>query len=254
MITRFLRKLRPRVPPLVVKCKHVLRDGLFTVHSDHCLKDAMFLAAYARGVEASHGVDSGIHWRVHVALWAAATAVRVPGDFLECGVNAGFVSSAIMRRLDWKNIPKRFYLIDTFRGPITAQYSSEEIEAGRLALAEKTIASGGYVTDTERVRRNYAEWPNATVIQGAVPEILPEVPVDRVAFLHLDMNCAYPERAALEFFWTRLTPGALVLFDDYSYFGCEQQAESIDAATAKLGVSVLSLPTGQGLVIKPQAS
>lgn len=254
MITRFLRKLRPPVPPVVVKCKHVLRDGLFTVHSDHCLKDPMFLAAYARGVEASHGVDSGMHWRVHVALWVAATAVRLPGDFLECGVNAGFVSSAIMRRLDWKNIPKRFYLIDTFCGPITAQYSSQEIEAGRLALAEKTISSGGYVTDMERVRRNYAEWPNATVIQGAVPEILPEVPVDRVAFLHLDMNCAYPERAALEFFWTRLTPGALVLFDDYSYFGCEQQAESIDAATAKLGVSVLSLPTGQGLVIKPQTS
>jgi len=51
-----------------------------------------------------------------------------------------------------------------------------------------------------------------------------------------------------------LTPGALVLFDDYSYFGCKQQTESIDAAMAKLGVSVLSLPTGQGLVIKPQTS
>src|SRR5262249_16984200 len=165
MIRKLLKKLRTPVPPVVVKCKHVLRDGLFTVHSDHCLKDPRFLAAYARGVEASHGVDPGIHWRVHVALWAGATAVRLPGDFVECGVNAGFVSSAIMHRLDWKNIPKRFYLIDTFCGPIKAQYSSEEIEAGRVTLAEKTMASGGYVTDTERVRKNYAEWPNATVIQ-----------------------------------------------------------------------------------------
>ena len=69
-----------------------------------------------------------------------------------------------------ENVPKRFYLIDTFRGPITAQYSSEEIKAGRLNVAEKAIASGGYVTDMERVRRNYAEWPNAVVIQGVVPE------------------------------------------------------------------------------------
>jgi len=254
MITKLLRKLRAPVPPVVVKCKHVLRDGLFTVHSDHCLQDPAFLAAYARGIEAGRGVDLGIHWRVHVALWAAATAVRVPGDFVECGVNAGVVSSAIMHRLEWNNVPRRFYLIDTFRGPITAQFSSEEIEAGRLQVAEMAIASGGYVTDMERVRRNYAEWPNAVVVQGAIPEILPEVPINRVAFLHLDMNCAYPERAALEFFWTRLTPGALVLFDDYSYFGCKQQTESIDAAMAKLGVSVLSLPTGQGLVIKPQTS
>ncbi len=237
-----------------MKCKHVLRDGLFTVNNSHCLKDPAFLAAYARGVEASDGVDSGIHWRVHVALWAAATAIRVPGDFVECGVNAGFVSSAIMRRLEWKNVPKRFYLIDTFRGPIMAQYSSEEIKVGRLKLTETAITSGGYVTDMERIRENYAEWPNAVVIQGVVPEILPEVPADCVAFLHLDMNCAYPERAALEFFWPRLTPGAFVLFDDYSYFGCQQQTEAIDAAAAILGVSVLSLPTGQGLVMKPQSS
>ena len=153
MIKRLLRKLRRPVPPVVVKCKHVFRDGLFTGNNDHVLQDPDFLAAYARGVEASHGVDSGIHWRVHVALWAAATAVRVPGDFVECGVNAGFVSSAIMHRLEWKDVPKRFYLIDTFRGPITAQYSSEEVKAGRLKLAEKAIASGGYVTDMDRVRK-----------------------------------------------------------------------------------------------------
>jgi len=252
MIKRLLRKLHRPVPPVVVKCKHVFRDGLITGNNDHVLHDPDFLAAYARGVEASQGVDAGIHWRVHVALWAAATAVRVPGDFVECGVNAGFVSSAIMHRLEWKDVPKSFYLIDTFRGPITAQYSSEEVTAGRLNLAEKAIASGGYVTDIGRVRKNYGEWPNAVVIQGVIPDILPEVPVDRVAFLHIDMNCAYPERAALEFFWARLSPGAIVLFDDYSYFGCEVQAEAIDAATAILGVSVLSLPTGQGLVIKPR--
>jgi hypothetical protein len=252
MIARLLRKLCRPVPPVVVKCKHVLRDGLFTVNNDHCLRDPNFLAAYARGVEASHGVDLGIQWRVHVALWAAATAVRVPGDFVECGVNAGFVSSAIMHGLGWRDVPKRFYLIDTFRGPITAQYSSEEVKAGRLNMAEKTIASGGYVTDMERVRGNYAEWPNAVVIQGVVPDILPDVQVDRVAFLHIDMNCVYPEKAALEFFWPRLSPGAIVLLDDYAYFGYELQAEAIDAAAAVLGVSVLSLPTGQGLIIKPQ--
>ena len=93
---------------------------------------------------------------------------------------------------------------------------------------------------------------NAVVIQGVVPDILPDVPVDRVAFLHIDMNCAYPEKAALEFFWPRLSPGAIVLLDDYAYFGYELQAEAIDAAAVVLGVSVLSLPTGQGLIIKPQ--
>jgi hypothetical protein len=110
---------------------------------------------------------------VHVALWAAATAVRVPGDFVECGVNAGLWGSAIMRRLEWKNIPKRFYLMTRF-----ADQSRHSIRGGNRSRGsnwrKKAIASGGYVTDMERVRRNYAEWLNAAVIQGVVPEILPE--------------------------------------------------------------------------------
>ena len=106
------------------------------------------------------------------------------------------------------------------------------------------------MTDLEGVRANYAEWPNVEIVQGAVPGVLPSLGVGRVAFLHIDMNCAYPERAALEYFWGRLAPGAMVLFDDYAYFGNDALAEAIDSAAASLCAEVLSLPTGQGLIIK----
>jgi hypothetical protein len=226
------------------------RDSLFTANNHRFQDDPAFKAAYARGVKASAGADPHMQWRVHVALWAASTAARVPGDFVECGVNAGFVSSAIMQRLDWAKIGKRFYLIDTFSGPILSQYSREEIDGGRGRVAEKAIAKGAYVTDLERVRANYAEWPNVEIVQGAVPGVLPPLGIGRVAFLHIDMNCAYPERAALEYFWDRLAPGAMALFDDYAYFGNDALAEAIDAAAESLGAEVLSLPTGQGLIVK----
>jgi len=92
-------------------------DGLLTVHNDHFRKDPRFRAAYDRGVQASAGVDPHFAWRLHAALWAARTAVKLPGDFVECGVNAGFMSSAIMRSLNWSDVGKQFYLIDTFAGP-----------------------------------------------------------------------------------------------------------------------------------------
>lgn len=98
--------------------EHYARDGLFTVHNQSFRGDPIFGQAYTRGVKASDGVDPEMEWRVHVALWAGGIAVRVPGDFVECGVNAGFVSSAIMQRLDWGRVAKRFYLIDTFNGPV----------------------------------------------------------------------------------------------------------------------------------------
>lgn len=225
-------------------------DGLFTLHSDRFREDPAFRRAYARGVRAGWGYDPRFTWRVHVALWAAKAALRVPGDFVECGVNAGFISSAIMEYLDWRNVDKKFYLVDTFTGPVFSQYSEAEVAAGRVEAARNALAAGAYVTDLERVQANFAEWPSAIVVQGTVPDVLPRLPVSSVALLHIDLNCAGPERAALEYFWDRLSPGALVLFDDYTYFGQQCQGDAIDEAARQLGATVLSLPTGQGLIIK----
>jgi hypothetical protein len=225
-------------------------DGLFTIHNHHFRQDSAFQAAYQRGLEANNGVDPHIEWRVHVALWAASSALVIPGDFVECGVNTGFISSAIMAGLHWANVARRFYLIDTFAGPVLSQFSTQEIQFGRLKMAEDRMAAGAYQTNLARVRANFAEWPGAVVVPGTVPDILPALDISSVAFLHIDMNCAYPERAALEYFWNRLSPGALVLLDDYAYFGYENQAEAIDAVARLLGLHVLSLPTGQGLIMK----
>ena len=86
---------------------------------------------------------------------------------------------------------------------------------------------------------------------GAVPETLDEVDSDEIAYLHIDMNCAPPEVAALRYFWPKLTPGAFVLLDDYANRGRDEQRRAIDAVASELGVAVAMLPTGQGLIIKP---
>jgi hypothetical protein len=172
----------------------------------------------------------------------------VEGDFVECGVNAGFISSAILHQLDWNRVPRRFYLVDTFAGPVLDQYSSAEAEKSRLSIAVQALNAGAYVTDMARIRANFAEWPNAIIVQGAVPDVLHTVDFKRIAFLHLDMNCAFPERTALEFFWDRLSPGAAVLLDDYAYVRHDCQREAINDAANRLHTSVLALPTGQGLI------
>jgi hypothetical protein len=165
-------------------------------------------------------------------------------------VNAGFLSSAIMQRLQWNAVGRNYYLIDTFAGPVLTQYSPEEEEMQRVVIASNALQAGAYVTDMDRIRQNFAEWPTAIIIRGAVPQVLESVDFGAVAFLHIDMNCTLPERSALEFFWDRLSPGAVVLFDDYAYYGHDCQREAIDAVAKAKGVEVLSLPTGQGLIIR----
>jgi Macrocin-O-methyltransferase (TylF) len=228
------------------------RDGLFTAHQEAFRHEPAFAAAYARGITASSGVDPGIEWRVSTALWAASTALHTQGDFVECGVNAGFISSTIMQDLDWRSQADRtFYLVDTFAGPVWEQFSSAEIASGQRRASEDAAARGAYVTDLERIRANFAEWPNARIVPGAIPEVLDQIASEAIAFLHIDMNCAYPEQAALKHLWSRLSRGAVVLLDDYAYLGLESQHAAISETAAELGVAVLALPTGQGIIIKP---
>jgi len=225
-------------------------DGLYTYNLTRFAEDPDFQSAYRRGIQASHGVDPQTEWRIHVAIWAARQAARAEGDFVECGVNAGFTSSAILHALDWNRLGRQFYLVDTFAGPVLSQFSEAEIRQGRKQVAEDAAAQGGYVTDIGRIRANFAEWPSVHLVQDAVPGALSQVPARRLAFLHLDMNAALPERAALEYFWDKLSPGAMVLLDDYARYGYAQLQEAIDEAARARGAAVLSLPTGQGLIQK----
>jgi len=226
-------------------------DGLRTVHDASFTGNPGFVRAYQRGVRAAGGADYHWRWRVHIGLWAAATASRLDGDFVECGTNRGFLSSAIACRLEWDSLGKIFWLLDTFRGGDQGQASEAERRRGWETRNTEMLRSGFYVLDSTSVRANFAEWQNIRIIEGSVPETLARVEASDVAFLHLDMNCAAPEVAALEFFWDRLVPGALVLLDDYAYSGYPESKRSMDACSERLGVPIATLPTGQGILVRP---
>jgi len=226
------------------------QDGLRSIHNHEFMDDPLFRRAYARGVRAA-GQDYNWHWRVHVGLWAAACASRLDGDFVECGVNRGFLSSAIMAYLDWDSLGKQFYLLDTFRGLDERFVSAEDEKAGAFEKNRIHLSSGFYVESVEPIRQNFSEWRNAIIVEGSIPETLPQVHASRIAYLHLDMNCSPPEVAALEFFWERLIGGAFVLLDDYAYHNYRSQMRAMDGFAKKRRLHILSLPTGQGLLVKP---
>jgi hypothetical protein len=227
-------------------------DGLISFHRHAFLDDPAFQRAYQRGARSLSGQDFyQWHWRVHIGLWAAASASRLDGDFVECGVSYGFLSSAMMEFLDWDRLGKTFYLLDTFAGLDPRFITDGERQGGALKKNQQFLRNGLYVSSVDRVRANFAQWRNHRIIVGSVPETLDQVDAPAVAFLHIDMNCAPPEVAALRFFWPRLSPGALVLLDDYANRGRTEQRLAMDALAGELGVPICALPTGQGLLIKP---
>jgi hypothetical protein len=88
-------------------------------------------------------------------------------------------------------------------------------------------------------------------VKGRIPESLSEVAAERVSFLSIDLNNAAPEIAAAKFFWDKLVSGAAMILDDYGWKKHIVQKRAFDEFAKHRGVPILSLPTGQGLILKP---
>jgi O-methyltransferase len=210
------------------------------------LTDERYERAYQRGMMSGHrfGSNLDIRWRIAVTVWAASHGTKLPGDFVECGVNTGIFSLAICDYVDFNSTGKTFYLFDTFRGIPQEQITqSEEHMRG--------VHANYYSEDCYAlVQKNFAPFSNVKLVRGPVPDTLTDVPIENVAYLSIDMNIAYPEKAALDFFWPKLVTGALVVLDDYAWHGHEAQRDAVNDFARRVGATVLTLPTGQGLMIK----
>ncbi len=71
-----------------------------------------------------------------------------------------------------------------------------------------------------------------------------------IAYLSVDLNVAKYEQQCIERVWDRLVPGAHIVLDDYAFVGHEDQYDMWNEFTSLKNHMVLTLPTGQGLIIK----
>ncbi|MDF2446873.1 MAG: hypothetical protein K0S46_2109 [Moraxellaceae bacterium] len=225
------------------------QDGLATQHNAEFMRDPRFVEAYRVGMENGYP-GTRIEWRVHVALWCASQAVLLQGDFVECGVNTGILSGAVMTWLDFARLaPRRFFLFDTWAGIPVEQMSAEE---KRLGVPDMNVKYQNGDVLYAGVQQKFARWPNAVVVRGRVPEALEAMRESQhVAYASIDLNVAEAEMAAADFLWPRMVSGGLMLLDDYGWASHINQKHAWDDWAARHGVMILALPTGQALIRKP---
>lgn len=163
----------------------------------------------------------------------------------ECGTYRGMHAMSTMTYIDFHELKDRkYYLFDTFSG-LDKEYSSEK---------EYLAYKAAYPDCYKFVVNSFKEYSNVVLVRGSVPQTLTQVDIRKVAYLHIDMNCVLPEVEALKHFWPKLDVGAIVILDDYGWPGHENQKTAMDDFALAVGVKVLSLPTGQGMIIKPSAA
>jgi hypothetical protein len=240
----------------LLKCRHASvfwGDQLLTLDkSAGFMANPKFAAAF-KAIRGSHSYDSynapdTIAWRLHTLVWAAESAMRLDGDFVECGVFKGDMSWVVTQMLDFGKVAKHLYLYDTYAG-LSEKYSSpEDFDNPEFyAIAQEAYGTGSLF---EVVKAKFANLPNVHVVRGIVPDVFAEKVPARIAWLHIDLNSARAEIGALEVLFDRVVPGGMIIFDDYGWKNFHRQKDAEDEFFAARGYSVLELPTGQGLVVK----
>jgi hypothetical protein len=104
------------------------------------------------------------------------------------------------------------------------------------------------------VKEKFNKWTNCRIIRGKVPDTLDQVESTSFAYVSIDMNVTVAEIAAAEYFWPKMVPGGIMLLDDYGWESHIQQKIAFDEFALRHGIQILSLPTGQAILMKPYLS
>src|SRR5579863_2514290 len=219
------------------------QDGLLTVHNSDFRTDSKFREAYRLGKATGSWGRQDVEWRAYVCCWAAWSVRCRDGDFVECGVNRGGLSRAVMHYVDFASLDKRFWLLDTFTGLVDELISEDERRLG--------ILPGGYAPCYDEVAQTFAAFPRVKIVKGIVPDTLSRLTSEKICYLSLDMNNTAPEIAAAEYFWDKMVSGGVIVLDDYGWQKQINQKLAFDHFAERNAIKILSLPTGQGLIIKP---
>lgn len=183
------------------------------------------------------------HWNLYTALSAVKLASRQPGDFVELGVFKGHTTLFLAEYLGFEKEARTWWLYDTFEGVPDDQADNDSWREKSAAVYKGTFS-------LNEVKNRFSAFPNVRLVQGRVPEVLVEQSPEQIAFLHVDLNNAAAEIGALEALYDRVSPGGVILFDDFAWAVSKAQYEAETAWFAARGRSVLALPTGQGLFVK----
>lgn len=176
-------------------------------------------------------------WTVRQLLRMTAT---VPGDTAECGVFQGATSWLICASN--AGSPKVHHVFDSFEG-------LSEPGAG-----DNTYWTRGVLACSEDVvRRNLAQFEAVRYYKGWIPARFPEVEDRTFSFVHIDVDLQAPTADSFAFFYPRMSPGGIIICDDYGFDSCPGATSALDEFLADKPEKVISMPAGGGFIVKGMA-
>ena len=182
-------------------------------------------------------------------VWALINALQylhvnaIPGDVCECGVWRGGSSMAAALKLSALGGQRGLWLYDTFAGMVEPGALDRSARDGKPALQvwrsqrRSEVENAWCLASLDDVRKNLAStnYPAGLIkyVPGKVEETLrvtSNLP-SRIALLRLDTDWYESTRVELETLYDRLSPGGVLIIDDYGHWeGARRAVDEFFAA------------------------
>ena len=201
------------------------------------------------------------HPKVHFLSQAVRYVVRnqIPGAMVECGVWRGGSMLAVAHTLSSLGVSDRdLYLFDTFSGMSAPSERDVFIRAGKSAEEMLTARDRGapiwQVATLEDVKEGFesVDYPGERLhfVPGKVEDTVPEQAPDRIAILRLDTDWYESTKHELEHLYSRLSPGGVLIIDDYGSW--QGSKDATDEFLETTGEPLMLIRVARGRVaIKP---
>ena len=166
---------------------------------------------------------------------------EVPGVMAECGCYRG--ASAWFMAKEVPDTP--LYLFDSFSG------LSEPSEFDKQKRQDhQSWGAGDLSAGESAVMETLKEFTNVVIYNGWIPERFPEVAGQVFRVVHIDVDLYQPTFDSLAFFYPRVSPGGVIVLDDFGSTICPGAHRAIVEYMSDKPEYVLHLTTGQGVIIK----
>jgi hypothetical protein len=162
--------------------------------------------------------------------------VSTPGDTAECGVFEGATSYLICNASN--GMSRHHFVFDSFEG--LSQPTAEDGNEWSKGLLASPL---------ERTKANLP-FPNISYHKGWIPERFPDAADHRFAFVHIDVDLYQPTLDSFKFFYPRMSPGGLIVCDDYGFSGCPGATLAAREFMSDKPEKIISPPCGGGFIIK----
>jgi hypothetical protein len=243
-IKRFLRRLlgdgQPTMPALWPRTRKKPRV-LYEV-------DRKFHRAYDRALDITRMRDVAMRrQRYYTFRYLLHGVAQVPGDVCEVGCYRGLSAHLIASTLSEMNKRAPFHLCDSFEG--LSEFSTvDRSDSHNMDQPEKRRK---YICSLDMVQRNLREFDFIVYHKGWIPEPFQTLVDSRFCFVHLDVDLYQPTRDSFEFFYPRLSPNGVMVFDDYGSVKFPGARQAIDECLGRVhDAFFVALPAGQAFLIK----